>query len=142
MRKLLYTAAICLIGFSASYAQKMDGEKFTPAQRAERSALAMQKKLNLTDEQKTKIQKIELEKFTQQSKWRKEDAEAMKKKMEGRKASFKASEDKIAQILTPEQRATFTANRAAMRAKLADTAKMKHKRNFGERKFKRAPKQD
>ena len=67
MKKLLYTLAFVVIGFTASYAQKPgernEREQITPEARAERAADAWQKKLNLSADQKSKVKQIELDRI-------------------------------------------------------------------------------
>lgn len=135
MKKSLYTAALVVMGITASYAQtaqraerperkerveRAGRENQTPEQRAERAANAMQQKLSLTADQKQKVQAIELERIKKNEEWRKNDEGAMKGKMEERKAYFKSSQDKIDAILTAEQKKTLAASRAEMKDRMKD----------------------
>jgi protein CpxP len=138
MKKLLYTVALVVMGITASQAQqpgkerkegaekkerierKEGGEKLTSEQRAEKAALAMQQKLSLTDDQKQKVQQIELDRIKKNEEWRKLDENAMKGKMEERKAFMKSSKEKMEQVLTEEQRKTLASSRDEMRDKMKD----------------------
>ena len=123
MKKLIYTVAFVVIGFTASYAQKPNRENLTPEQRAEKAATAMQQKLNLSAEQKSKVQQLELERIQKAEDWRKNDQGAMKAKMEERRAYMKASKEKMDAILTPEQRKTLEASREEMKEKAKERMK-------------------
>jgi len=125
MKKLIYTIALVAMGITASYAQK-DGprpggrDKGTPEQRAEKAATALQTILNLTADQKQKVQALELERIKKNDEFRKKDDQEMKAKMEERKTFMKASKDKMDAILTPEQKKTLDASRDEMRDKMKD----------------------
>ncbi|WP_199119299.1 hypothetical protein [Pedobacter sp. ASV28] len=120
MKKLFYSLALVVLGFTASYAQQAGKIKATPEQRAERVALAMQQKLSLTDQQKIKVQQLELDRIKQQNEWRKQDQGATNGKTEERKAAFKAHKEKLDAILTPEQQKVFAASKEEMRGKLKE----------------------
>jgi protein CpxP len=123
MKKLIYTVALVVIGFTASYAQRPNRDNLTPEQKAEKAATAMQQKLNLSAEQKLKVQQLELERIQKAEEWRKNDQGAMKNKMEERKTYMKASKEKMDAILTPEQRKTLDASRDEMREKAKERMK-------------------
>ncbi|TKC10252.1 multiple ligand-binding protein 1 [Pedobacter polaris] len=120
MKKLFYTVALVVMGITASYAQKPEREKLTPEQRAEKTATALEQKLSLNADQKTKVQQLELERIKKNDEWRKQDVGTMKDKMEERKAYMKASKEKMDAILTPEQKKTLDASRDKMRDKMKD----------------------
>ena len=141
MKKLIYTIALVVLGITSSNAQepdrkKLEGkagkertegrqrlerdDKLTPEQRAEKAASAMQKKLNLTDEQKQKVQSIELDRAKKNEEWRKQDDKSNKNKMEERKAFMMASKEKIDKILTEEQRKTLAIAREDVKGRMKD----------------------
>jgi len=125
MKKLIYTIALVVMGMTASYAQQAGPRpgkraKGTPEQRAELAATALQTKLNLTAEQKQKVQALELERIKKNDEFRKKDAQEMKAKMEERKTFMKASKEKMDAILTPEQKKTLDASRDEMRERMKD----------------------
>ena len=128
MKKLIYTLAFIVIGITSSYAQKPEREKLTADQRAEKIAITLQQKLNLTADQKAKVQQIELERIKQHEEWRKQDQGTIKNKMEERKAFMKASKEKIDAVLTPEQKKTLTASRDEIRDKMKDRKSAKGSR--------------
>lgn len=116
MKKIILTLAVlaCTI---AGYAQqdakprreelraRMDRlDKLSPEQKAEKAALALQKRLNLSEDQRQKVQAIELERAKKNMEWRAQDEKSFKNKMEERKIFMKASKEKMDQILTEEQR--------------------------------------
>ncbi|MGF1925867.1 MAG: hypothetical protein ACQUHE_16960 [Bacteroidia bacterium] len=143
MKRLIYTIALVVIGITASHAQeqgkrktegkpRMEGrqrsgpdDQLTSEQRAAKAATAMQKRLSLTDDQKEKVQAIELDRIKKNEEWRKQDDKSMKNKMEERKAFMTASKEKMDKILTEEQRKTLAAAR--------ENAKDKMKENRGKR---------
>ncbi|WP_113634745.1 hypothetical protein [Nubsella zeaxanthinifaciens] len=120
MRKLLFTLAFAVLGITASYAQKNDRVKLSPDEKAEKLATAMQTKLSLNDDQKSKIKQIELDRIKQQDELRKSDVEKMKGKIEERKAAMKAHDEKINAVLTPEQQKTYAASKEEMKGKLKE----------------------
>lgn len=95
-------------------------DTLTVEQRAEKAATTMQKRLSLTDEQKQKVQKIELDRIKKNQEWRKQDEKAMKSKMEERKAFMTSSKEKIEKILTEEQRKTLASARENFKEKIKD----------------------
>ena len=132
MKKLIYTIAFVVIGFTTSYAQKpgrQNGrEQATPEVRAEKAASALQQKLSLTADQKSKIKQIELDRIKKNEEWRKNDLAAMKSKMEERKNFMKQNKDKINAILTADQKKILDSTR---RTEMRD--------NMNDRKGKRGP---
>lgn len=120
MKKFIYTVAFAVMGITASYAQhpgKPGKEEGTPEQRAEKHATAMQTKLNLTADQKAKVQAIELERIQKGDEWRKKDNADRKSTMDERKAFMKASKEKMDAVLTAEQKTKLEAERKEMMGK-------------------------
>ena len=120
MKKIVLTLAIAVSAFTASYAQKSARGPITPEQRAERSASQLKEKLALTDAQKAEVYKIEVDKFKKQDEVRKERLQEMKKVAESRKSEMKDSEDKLAKVLTPEQKAKYEAMKAEPKDRIKD----------------------
>lgn len=120
MKKLFYTVALVVMGITASYAQKAEGEKLSAEERAEKVATAMQQKLSLTDDQKQKVKQIELDRIKKNDEWRKQDDATMKQKMEQRKAFAKESKDKLDAVLTAEQKKTLAASRDELKERMKD----------------------
>jgi protein CpxP len=120
MKKIILTLAIAVTAFTASYAQKTDKVRATPEQRAERASAQLQSKLSLTEEQKEKVYKIEVEKQKKQEAWSKEQRAEMKEKMESRKAEMKDSEEKLEKVLTADQKAKYEALKAERKDRMKD----------------------
>lgn len=117
MKKLIYTAALVVMGITASYAQKQKKENLNPEQRAEKYASNLQQKLDLTNDQKQKVKQLEIERAGKMTEWRKRDGDAVKGKTDERKNYMKANREKLDAILTPEQRTKLNASRDEMKTK-------------------------
>lgn len=125
MKKIVLTLAIAVSAFTASYAQKSARGPVSPEQRAERTASQLKEKLALTDSQKAEVYKIEFEKAKKHDDWRKDRMQEMKKVSEARKAEMKDSENKLAKVLTPEQKAKYESMKAEQREKVKDRQQRK-----------------
>ena len=84
------------------------GQRFTqeiksPEERAKMATDALEKKLNLTQEQKDKVYALNLERAEKMEKLRKSEMEIRKSQMEKRKEIMSESEKKMNKILTEEQ---------------------------------------
>lgn len=107
MKKVLI---ICGLLFSViTFAKAQDGERKmpTPEERAERSATQLTKKLNLTEDQKSKVKTIFLDQASAMMKAREEskgDREAVMAKM---KTINDANDVKINALLNDEQKKAF-----------------------------------
>ncbi|MFN0292328.1 hypothetical protein [Pedobacter helvus] len=140
MRKLLFTVAFAVLGFTASYAQKAERApraertervKLSAEERAEKAATALQTKLSLTADQKAKIKQIELDRIKEHDGLRQKDEAKMKAKLEERKAAMKAHQDKIDAVLTAEQKTKLAASREEMKAKMRERTKERMKDGKG-----------
>jgi Spy/CpxP family protein refolding chaperone len=120
MKKIVLTLAIAVSAFTASYAQTAERKAFNPEQRAERVASQLQEKLSLTDAQKSEVYKIEVEKLKKQADSRKDQSKEMKKLSESRKAEMKESEEKLAKVLTADQKAKYESMKAERKEKMKD----------------------
>jgi hypothetical protein len=145
MKKLIYTIAIVVLGITASNAQeskrKVEGRegkprmearhrqdrdsKLTIEQRAEKSALTMQKRLTLSEEQTQKVKSIQLDRIKKNEEWRKEDHEAFKNKMEKRKAFMNTSKEKMDKVLTDEQRKSLASAREDVKERVKERRSMR-----------------
>ncbi len=123
MRKLLFTVAFAVLGFTASYAQKSERVKLSAEERAEKSATALQTKLSLNTEQKAKIKQLELDRIKKHDGVRQKDEAAMKARFEERKSEMKAHQEKIDAVLTPEQKTKLAASREEMKGKMKERMK-------------------
>ena len=105
MKKLMLSAILFLgitaTGFSQQAPQRVQK---SPEERAQKMADALDKKLSLTDNQKTQIYQIALEraKSMSNSKGVKKDADRSQMK-----AQFEAGESKILSVLDDNQKATY-----------------------------------
>ena len=141
MKKLIYTIAFVVLGITSSYAQeskrKVEGRegkprmearhrqdrdsKLTSEQRAEKSALNMQKRLNLSEEQTQKVKSIQLDCIKKSEEWRKEDHKAFKNKMEERKAFMSSTKEKMDKVLTDEQRKSLASARENSKERMKES---------------------
>jgi protein CpxP len=128
MKKIILSLAIAVSAITAGYAQTTDRKPVDPAQRAERVASQLQQKLSLTDAQKAEVYKIEVEKLKKQADWRKERSKEMKKVSEARKAEMQASEEKLAKVLTADQKAKYESMKAERKEKMKDRQPRKGRR--------------
>ncbi|MCZ4223081.1 hypothetical protein [Pedobacter rhodius] len=123
MKKLILTMAIAVMGFTAVFAQdstrraKRPMAKLTAEQRAEKATGVMEKKLNLTADQKQKVYAIELARAQKMDAFRNEDRDAMKGKMKDRKADLEKSKADLDKVLTDEQKTKLDAFRAEAKEK-------------------------
>ncbi|WP_316737340.1 hypothetical protein [Pedobacter aquatilis] len=123
MKKLILTMAIAVMGVTAVFAQdstrraRRPMQNLTVEQRAERATNAMDKKLSLTADQKTKVYAIELDRAKKMDVFRTEDKSAMKDKMKSRKADMEASKAQLDNVLTADQKTKMDAFRAEAKEK-------------------------
>lgn len=152
MKKLFYTLGLVIIGITSSYAQervkgkvdrkdqlevRLDRAKTDRADldrkhrfNADRvrnvQSRSSLNRLNLSQDQKAKIKKIEAERAKKMSDWRKKDQSFNKKRQEERTAYLRNSREKIHKILTKEQRQQLASSKNEFR-----------KREFKDRKGRR-----
>jgi protein CpxP len=118
MKKIILTVALAVTALTASYAQKQDKVHLTPEQKAEKVATNLKTKLALSDEQKTKVYQVEVDRMKKSEEWKKATHEAMKAKSEDRKAFMKANDEKLEQILTADQKKTYEAMREQKKSEM------------------------
>jgi protein CpxP len=111
MKKIILTVAIAVTALTASYAQTANKAELTPEQKAEKVAAHLKTKLSLTDEQKTKVYQVEVDRIKKAEEWHKAKQDAMKSKKDEREAFMKANDEKLEQILTADQKKTYEALR-------------------------------
>lgn len=121
MKKIILSA-ILFLGITVSgFAQdKSTRVQKSPEERAQKITDAMDKKLSLTDNQKTQIYQINLERAQAMEKFKGGAKTADRSQI---KAQFEASESRIAGILTDSQRATYTQLKAERVAKFKEHKK-------------------
>ncbi len=120
MKKIIFTLAIAVSAFTASYAQRPERGPISPEQRAERYADRLKEKLALTDKQRTEVYNLELEKAKKQQDLRSKRKEEAGKMAEARRDEMKENDDKLVKILTPEQKTKYEALKAEGRARMKD----------------------
>ncbi len=118
MKKILITAGLLIGLVSAGYSQDSPQRKEheagqnhremkSPEERAKMSTDALEKKLNLTPEQKEKVYALQLERAHKMEKMHEADAASRKNQMEKRKELMADGEKKMNKILTEEQQKTL-----------------------------------
>ncbi|MEJ6979279.1 DUF4890 domain-containing protein [Pedobacter sp. P351] len=116
MKKIILSAILFLgltaTGFSQERTQRVQK---TPEERAHRITDALDKKLSLTDNQKTQIYQINLERAQAMSNSRGTKRDG--KDLSNKKAQFEAGEDRILSILNDSQKATYNQLKAEREAK-------------------------
>lgn len=120
MKKIILTVALAVTALTASYAQKHDKVQLTPEQKAEKVTANLKTKLALSDEQKTKVYQIEVDRMKKAEEWKKANHEVMKSKADERKAFMKANDEKLEKILTTDQKKTYEAMRAQKKSEMKD----------------------
>jgi len=134
MKKILITAGLLIGLVGSGYSQdtplrkghpegQPKREMKSPEERAKMSTEALEKKLNLTSEQKEKVYALQLDRANKMGKMHEADAAARKNQMEKRKELMAEGEKKMNKILTEEQQKTL----AEMKAKGKERMKQ-HKR--------------
>ncbi len=148
MKKLMITAALVASLISLGYSQdkperpRKEGERTermrvdkreakSPVERAQMATDALEKKLNLTADQKTKVLALNLERAERMEKTMKSDHEFRKNQMEKQRSLMEESEKKLSKILTEEQKKTYEdmkkQSREKMKARRSQAPKSKVK---------------
>lgn len=126
MKKLILSA-IFFLGLSATgFSQdKSPRAQKSPEERAQKMTDAMAQKLTLTDNQKTQVYQINLERAQSMSNLRGAKKEGVDRSQ--MKAQFEASESRLLSILNEKQRVTYTQLKAEREAKFkAHKGKKRH----------------
>lgn len=113
--------------------------KLTAEERAEKSATALQAKLSLSADQKSKIKQIELDRIKAHDALRQKDETNRKAKFEERKADYKAHQVKIDAVLTAEQKTKLAASREEMKSKIKERMKERKGRTHKTPKVEETP---
>ncbi|WP_158799636.1 hypothetical protein [Pedobacter sp. L105] len=120
MKRIFLTLAIAAIAFTGSFAQTTGSTKQpTAEQRAEKATAALQKKLTLSADQKSKVYAIELDKFKKAGALHNNSSESKKAKKGEHKEIKKATDAKLEQILTPVQKKKWDAMQEKSKEKKA-----------------------
>lgn len=115
---ILATGMMVMISLS-TMAQKRDGERPTPEQRAKMSTEKMTEQLQLSEDQQKQILDINLEyakKREAEMAERRAAAEQRRSLMEAMRAELKAQDEQIQSVLTEEQRAKWEELKAERRS--------------------------
>ena len=118
MKKLMITAALVVGLISLGYSQntpersrpernKPERQMKTPEERAQLSTDALEKRLNLTAEQKTKVYALNLERSTKMEKMRNSEIAFRKGQMEKHKDFMNETDKKLNKILSNEQQKSY-----------------------------------
>lgn len=116
MKKLLIIAIIFSLSLSAFAQRGQNREKSTPEQRAEKMTGRMAEQLDLNEEQKKEIYKINL----QNAQKRQEEMEARREAM---KSLNESQKEQIGAVLTPEQKEKWEEIRSENRKQMEDRNK-------------------
>lgn len=129
MKKIIL-AALLLTGITAgSYAQERpERTKKTPEEKAQIMTDHMAKKLALSEQQKTEIYKINLDRAKDMEKTRAQASEDRKKAFSEQKKKFEASDEKINKILNSEQKKAYAELKSQRQEKMKSHKGGFHKR--------------
>ena len=104
MKRWIFATGLLLMISLSTMAQKREGERPSPEERAQRNTDRMAEALTLTDAQKKQILDINLE----YAKKKDAEMEARKAQMDAKRAELKEQDAKIQAVLTEEQRTKWT----------------------------------
>ena len=138
MKKIVITAGLLIGLVVASYSQDAPlrkGDKAVQAhremksaeERAKMSANALEKKLNLTPEQKEKVYALQLERINKMEKLQKAASAYRKNQMEKRKELMEDGKEKMNKILTEEQQKTLEEMKAKGKERMQNNRRLMHR---------------
>ncbi|WP_306551301.1 hypothetical protein [Daejeonella sp.] len=138
MKKIMITAALLIGLIGASYSQDAPlrkGDKAVQAhremksaeERAKMSANALEKKINLTPEQKEKVYTLQLERINKMEKLQKAAIAYRKNQMEKRKELMADGKEKMNNILTEEQEKTLEEMKTKGKERLQNIRRRMHR---------------
>jgi len=138
MKKIMITAGLLIGLIGASYSQDAPlrkGDKAVQAhremksaeERAKMSANALEKKLNLTPEQKEKVYTLQLERINKMEKLQKAAIAYRKNQMEKRKELMADGKEKMNNILTEEQEKTLEEMKTKGKERLQNIRRRMHR---------------
>ena len=138
MKKIVITAGLLIGLVVASYSQDAPlrkGDKAVQAhremksaeERAKMSANALEKKLNLTPEQKEKVYALQLERANKMEKLQKAASAYRKNQMEKRKELMADGKEKMNNILTEEQEKTLEEMKTKGKERLQNIRRRMHR---------------
>ena len=138
MKKIMIIAGLLIGLIGASYSQDVPlrkGDKAVQAhremksaeERAKMSANALEKKLNLTPEQKEKVYALQLERANKMEKLQKAASAYRKNQMEKRKELMEDGKEKMNKILTEEQLKTLEAMKTKGKERMQNNRRLMHR---------------
>lgn len=128
MKKLLFTAALLTGLITAGFAQQgPQKEQKSPEERARRMTEALEKKLNLTADQKSKVYEINLDRAKKMEAMRRENEKKMAEKMEKRRDLTEESDKKLEKVLTADQLKSYREMQSNMHERMHEHPKGMHK---------------
>ena len=138
MKKIVITAGLLIGLVVASYSQDAPlrkGDKAVQAhremrsaeERAKMSANVLEKKLNLTPEQKEKVYALQLERINKMEKLQKAASAYRKNQMEKRKELMADGKEKMNNILTEEQEKTLEEMKTKGKERLQNIRRRMHR---------------
>jgi len=138
MKKIMITAGLLIGLIGASYSQDAPlrkGDKAVQAhremksaeERAKMSANALEKKINLTPEQKEKVYALQLERINKMEKLQKAAIAYRKNQMEKRKELMADGKEKMNNILTEEQEKTLEEMKTKGKERLQNIRRRMHR---------------
>lgn len=104
MKRWIFATGLLLMISLSTMAQKREGERPSPEERAQRNTDRMAEALTLTDAQKKQILDINLEYAMKKE----AEMEVRKAQMDAKRAELKEQDAKIQAVLTEEQRTKWT----------------------------------
>ncbi|SEJ03064.1 protein of unknown function [Cyclobacterium xiamenense] len=116
MNKILIIAVLVGATFVQAQAQRRGNQEVNPEQLAEKMTERMAEKLDLSEEQKEQVHALHLE----EAQKRKAIWEERKGEREAMKAEREAFQEKIAAVLTPEQKETWESMKAENQEKMQE----------------------
>ena len=115
MRVLIITTAILIGVFTSGYSQTEKKQKRTAEERANHMTELLEKKLNLTADQRAKVYDLQLNQTKKIEKMRAERSEEMKDRMEKHKEMIADNDKKLEKILNADQIKNYRESKAHQR---------------------------
>jgi len=116
MKKILIIAVLVGATFVQAQAQRRGNQEVNPEQFAEKMTERMAENLNLTEEQKVQVHALHLK----EAQKRKASWEERRAARETMKAEREAFQEKMAAVLTPEQKEAWESMKAENRKKMQE----------------------
>ncbi len=116
MKKLMITASLLCGLLSVGYSQDArEKQNKTPKERAQRTTDAMEKKLNLTADQKSKVYEINLDRAKKMNDLRTADKADRTRRMDKQKKLMDDGDQKLNKILNADQQKSYQESKIQMK---------------------------